>query len=105
MTYYTIPGLPKEQDKNLHSLLSKVANAAGITVEQIQSRSRKADIALARQVFYFVAERENYTQDEVANILSRCRTNSTNAVNKINNYISINDDKTLKILNKLNTKK
>ena len=63
-----------------------VADFMGTTVDEINSRNRFKNVALARQIAMFYSYLLGNTQEEVAEKFDRVHTNVTHAVKKVKQW-------------------
>lgn len=63
-----------------------VAEKMGVTLQQLNSRCRLKDIALARQIAMFYSYCEGLTRQEVGKKFERNRSNVTHAVRRIKEW-------------------
>jgi chromosomal replication initiation ATPase DnaA len=82
----------------LQSLMESVARASGFTAEQITGRSRTADLSHVRQIFCWTAHCEGYSAKTIGEQINRDYTTVARSIAVIYNFISINDKKTLHII-------
>lgn len=63
-----------------------VADYMGTTVDEINSRNRFKNVALARQIAMFYSHLMGNTQEEVGEKFDRVHTNVTHAVKKVKQW-------------------
>jgi chromosomal replication initiation ATPase DnaA len=87
-------------EKTLQSLLEQVAAAGDFTAEQIIRKDRAADLTLVRQLFCWIAHREGYSTKRIGKLINRDHTTILYSAQRIDDFLSINDKETLRLLKK-----
>jgi chromosomal replication initiation ATPase DnaA len=101
MSYFVMPGIPKDNSTLPEKLFKVIQKEFGVTQEQIASKSRKRAIVVYRQLFcYFVMEHRILSLKAVGDLIgNRDHTTVIHSVNTIKDLIDVEDPDILKPYN------
>jgi len=87
---------------DLEIILGNICRVADISKDKVQSKSRKAEYVLVRQVYSYVARQiTKRSFREIGELVGVSHSNTLQAVNKVENYIKTKDFKTVNLLQKV----
>jgi len=73
------------------------AKTLGVSVEEIESRKRTQDVALARQCAIFFSRKQGYKVEELGKVFDRNHSNISHTVNKIHDLLEYDREMAAKI--------
>lgn len=80
----------------MHEIEKRINKALGL---DIREKSRKTDYVMARQVFYYVANKVyKHSQNSASKFMDMDHASAHNALKKYNNLISVKDAKILRFV-------
>ena len=91
-----------EIPSDLEIILGNICRVAGISKDKVQSKSRKAEYVLIRQVYSYVARQiTGHSFREIGELVGVSHSNTLQAVNKVENYIKTKDYQIVNLLQKV----
>ncbi len=73
------------------NIITKSAEALGITPETLKSREQKAEVSTARQLQWKVLRRQGLTFREIGEIYNRAGTTILNGITRVDELLETND--------------
>lgn len=93
MSYITMPGIKKFDPIDFNSIPDIVCNYYGLKKDVVYTRRRDGIIPLARfMIMYFLRSKTRLTLKQIGDQFGRDHTTVINAVRRIDDLLSINDD-------------
>lgn len=105
MNPYIVPGLAKDDlfSFQINKMIQIICTHCGVSVDTLKLNGRTKEVVKARHLcFYFMKHKPKMTLAMIARFFNKDHTTVLSAIRKINGFIKINDDDTIKSLKEVN---
>ena len=93
MTYHTAPGILRMSERPMQDIATTIGGYFGISLEEMQSRSREKEIVTARQIaMYFMYYSGKYSLGTVGKFFDRDHTTVIHSLNQVKNFMETEPD-------------